>query len=99
MCAAVSFDEAGVADDPPQLIFGGAMVGAGGRDHVPLNHDAPDVERARAQPQPASLQPRGDPGGLHAHWTIEMVMGIYQSEQAGARVAFPLKARRHPLEA
>ncbi len=32
-----------------------------------------------------------------ARWTIEMVMGIYQSEQAGARVAFPLKERRHPL--
>jgi predicted dehydrogenase len=31
-------------------------------------------------------------------WTIEMAVGVYQSQKSGARVAFPLKDRRHPLE-
>jgi predicted dehydrogenase len=30
-------------------------------------------------------------------WSVEMVMGVYQSQKTGARVAFPLKDRRHPL--
>jgi predicted dehydrogenase len=30
-------------------------------------------------------------------WTIEMVMGIYQSHLRGARVDLPLRDRRHPL--
>lgn len=32
-----------------------------------------------------------------ARWTIEMVMGVYQSQKTGGRVTFPLKDRRHPL--
>lgn len=32
-----------------------------------------------------------------ARWTIEMVMGVYQSQRTGRRVEFPLKDRRHPL--
>jgi predicted dehydrogenase len=31
-------------------------------------------------------------------WTVEMVLSIYQSQRTGARVEFPLKDRRHPLE-
>jgi predicted dehydrogenase len=30
-------------------------------------------------------------------WAVEMVTGIYQSQIAGARVAFPLRDRRNPL--
>ncbi|MEK7404452.1 MAG: hypothetical protein AAB225_05040 [Acidobacteriota bacterium] len=30
---------------------------------------------------------------------LRMVVGIHHSQQAGARIAFPLKERRHPLEA
>jgi predicted dehydrogenase len=32
-----------------------------------------------------------------ARWTIEMVMGVYQSQKTGSHVSFPLKDRRHPL--
>jgi predicted dehydrogenase len=32
-------------------------------------------------------------------WTIEMVLGAYQSQKTGATAHFPLKDRRHPLEA
>ena len=35
--------------------------------------------------------------GRHGRWTIEMVMGIYQSALLGGRVEFPLKRRSHPL--
>jgi predicted dehydrogenase len=31
-------------------------------------------------------------------WTIEMITSVYQSQKTGARVALPLKDRRHPLE-
>jgi len=31
-------------------------------------------------------------------WTIEMVSGIYESQRTGARVPFPLRDRRHPLD-
>ncbi len=38
-------------------------------------------------------------GALDGRWTIEMVLGVYQSQRTGARVSFPLKDRRHPLMA
>ena len=31
-------------------------------------------------------------------WTVEMVTAVYQSQKTGARVAFPLAERRHPLD-
>ena len=31
-------------------------------------------------------------------WSVEMVLSIYQSQKTGARVEFPLKDRRHPLD-
>jgi predicted dehydrogenase len=37
-------------------------------------------------------------GGRNARWTIEMAMAVYASARTGARVAFPLKQRTHPLE-
>lgn len=36
--------------------------------------------------------------GCNARWTIEMAMAVYASARTGARVAFPLKQRTHPLE-
>jgi len=38
-------------------------------------------------------------GALDGRWTIEMVLGVYQSQRTGSRVIFPLKDRRHPLMA
>ncbi len=32
-------------------------------------------------------------------WTIEMILGVYQSQKAGRPVRFPLAQRRHPLAA
>jgi len=37
-------------------------------------------------------------GARDGRWTVEMVVSIYQSQKTGARVEFPLKDRRHPLE-
>ena len=37
-------------------------------------------------------------GARDGRWTIEMVLGAYQSQKTGARMPFPLKDRRHPLE-
>ncbi len=36
-------------------------------------------------------------GARDGRWTIEMVTGVYQSAVGGARVGFPLRARRSPL--
>jgi predicted dehydrogenase len=35
--------------------------------------------------------------GHEARWTLEMVMGIYESHRVGGRVPLPLKRREHPL--
>lgn len=32
-------------------------------------------------------------------WAVEMVMGVYEAALTGRRVEFPLKRRKHPLEA
>jgi len=37
-------------------------------------------------------------GAIDGRWTVEMLQGIYLSQNRGARVEFPLKDRRHPLE-
>ena len=37
--------------------------------------------------------------GLHALWTMEMALAVYESHLSGARVPFPLRNRRHPLTA
>jgi predicted dehydrogenase len=31
-------------------------------------------------------------------WSIEMITGIYEAQRTGARVPFPVRHRRHPLE-
>ena len=36
-------------------------------------------------------------GARDGRWAVEMVMGVYQSQLQGGRVAFPLRDRRHPL--
>ena len=35
---------------------------------------------------------------VDGRWTIEMILSVYRSQLTGARVTFPLKNRRHPLE-
>jgi hypothetical protein len=50
-------DEAGVADDAAQFFFAGAVMRAGGGDHVLLDHDAAHVVAAEAQAELAGLQP------------------------------------------
>ena len=35
---------------------------------------------------------------MDGRWTTEMISSVYQSQLTGARVTFPLKDRRHPLE-
>src|ERR1039458_5877883 len=48
-------NEAGVADDAPQLFFAGVVVRAGGGDHVLLDHDAAHVVATEAQAELAGL--------------------------------------------
>ena len=36
--------------------------------------------------------------GHDARWALEMILGIYESQQSGGRVEFPLKQRTHPFE-
>jgi hypothetical protein len=55
-------DEAGVADDAAQFLFAGAVVGAGGGDHVLFDHDAAHVVAAEAQAHLAGLQTLRHPG-------------------------------------
>ena len=35
---------------------------------------------------------------IDGRWTTEMISAVYESQLTGARVTFPLKDRRHPLE-
>ena len=37
-------------------------------------------------------------GAHDARWSIEMILGIYESQKSGSRVELPLKNRTHPLE-
>jgi predicted dehydrogenase len=37
-------------------------------------------------------------GARDGRWTLEMVTGVYQAHLAGARLAFPLRERRHPFD-
>ncbi len=41
--------EAGVADDAAKFLFGGAVGGAGGLDHIFLEHDRADVIAAKVE--------------------------------------------------
>lgn len=34
---------------------------------------------------------------VDGRWTIEMIMGVYEAQKAGKRVALPLQQREHPL--
>src|ERR1017187_199254 len=65
-------DEARVADDAAQFLFGGAIVGAGGGDDVLFDHDAAHIVAAEAQPELAGLEALRDPGGLHVLDVIEV---------------------------
>src|SRR3954454_6570382 len=65
-------NEAGIADDTPQFLFAGAMVRAGSRDHIFLNHDTADVVAAESQPELAGLEPLRHPAGLHVLEVVEI---------------------------
>src|ERR1022692_1076841 len=65
-------NEAGVADDAPQLFFAGVVMCAGGGDHVLLDHDAAHVVAAEAQADLAGLQSLGDPGRLNVLDVVEV---------------------------
>jgi predicted dehydrogenase len=47
-----------------------------------------------------AIEQKRDPvcSARDGRWTVEMVLSLYQSQKSGARVEFPLKDRRHPLE-
>lgn len=43
----------------------------------------------------AGREPRA--GGRAARWAVEMAHALYASQRSGARVAFPMRRREHPL--
>jgi len=65
-------DEPRVADQAAQLFLRGAMMRAGGRHHVLLDHDAADVIAAEAQADLAGLESRRHPGGLDVQNVVEI---------------------------
>jgi predicted dehydrogenase len=62
--------------------------------------DRESVNRMMAIDLIEAVETGRDPvcGARDGRWAVEMVMGVYQSQLAGARVAFPLRDRRHPLD-
>jgi predicted dehydrogenase len=48
----------------------------------------------------AAIEQNREPacGAAQARWTVEMLQGVYLSQESGARVTFPLRERRNPLE-
>ena len=46
-----------------------------------------------------AIEQKRDPvcSARDGRWTVEMALGVYQSQNNGARVEFPLRDRRHPL--
>jgi hypothetical protein len=71
-------DESGVTDDPAQLFFCRAMVGAGGGDDVFLDHDTADVVAAEAEAELAGLESRRHPGRLDILYILEINTGNRQ---------------------
>ena len=63
--------EAGVADGAAKFFFGGAVGGAGGADHVFLEHDGADVVAAEAEAHLEDFEALGDPAGLHILDVVE----------------------------
>ena len=64
----MSWNEAGVLDDTPQLAVIGAVTRAGSADHVLFDHDAAHVVHAETQADLANLQKEVEQIGL-ASWT------------------------------
>jgi predicted dehydrogenase len=46
-----------------------------------------------------AIEKNREPGcsATEARWTVEMLQGVYLSQESGGRVAFPLRERRDPL--
>lgn len=65
----------------------------------PPPRDTNEANRALVADLLEAIEQNREPkaSGVHARWTIEMAMAVYESQLTGGRVHFPLKNREHPL--
>ena len=92
----------------PAMIMRNASWGMDGRPTAWERIDPPPDGRSTARESAnalmvadllAAIEMNREPvcGARDGRWTIEMAMGVYQSQLRGGRVEFPLKDRHHPL--
>src|SRR5262245_55861534 len=67
--------EAGLDDRPAEELLRRAVLRAGGGDDVLLDHDAPHVVGAGAEPPLPPLDPLGEPGDLEVRDVVEVEAG------------------------
>jgi predicted dehydrogenase len=94
-----------VPSAPPYLLRSPSWVSdQGGWERIPVEDESEnDRHRANALMVEDLLQAiaqNREPAcsARDGRWTIEMVLGVYRSQQSGGRVPFPLPDRQHPLD-